>query len=316
MITGPVFSIHEISDKIKTQALQLGFDACGISKAENLGKETSRLAQWLHSGYHAEMKYMSFQSEKRSDPRKLVWDAKSVISVIMNYYPEKVQADPEAPRISKYAYGRDYHRVIRKKLKKLLDFINGEIGPVHGRYFVDSAPVLDRAWAAKSGLGWIGKNSNLISREYGSFIFIGELVVNLELDYDRPVKDFCGDCTRCIDACPTGAIVADRVIDSRKCISYHTIENKGEIPPEMKGKMANWVFGCDICQDVCPWNQDLAPHREPGFKPHPDLLKLTRDEWFEMDEERFNQLFTGTPVMRTKFKGLIRNLEFIMNEDN
>jgi len=201
--------------------------------------------------------------------------------------------------------------VMKKKLKKLLDFINEEVGPVHGRYFVDSAPVLDRAWAAKAGLGWIGKNSNLISREFGSFIFIGELVVDLKLDCDRPVKDYCGDCTRCIDACPTGAIVADRVIDSRKCISYHTIENKGEIPAEMKGNMENWVFGCDICQDVCPWNRNLTPHQEYAFNPHPDLLKLTRKEWFEMDEERFNRLFSGSPVMRTKFAGLKRNLKFL-----
>jgi len=306
-----MFTCQEISAKIKIHAIQLGFDACGIAKAESLGQDSFRLTQWLNAGHHGEMKYMSVHSEKRIDPRKLVEGAESVISVILNYYPEKVQSDPESPRISKYAYGRDYHSVIKKKLKKLLDFIRKEVGPVDGRYFVDSAPVLDRAWAAKAGLGWIGKNSNFISKEYGSFVFIGELVVDLKLACDSPVKDYCGDCTRCIDACPTGAIVADRVIDSRKCISYHTIENKGEISREMKGRMENWVFGCDICQDVCPWNRNLSPHREPGFNPHPDLLKLTRKEWFEMDQKRFQELFAGTPVMRSKYKGLRRNLEFL-----
>ncbi len=309
-------ALKEISANIKIHAIQLGFDGCGISKAESLEQDSFRLTQWLNAGHHGEMTYMSAHPEKRNDPRKLLEGAGSVISVILNYYPKEIQFDPFAPKISKYAYGRDYHWVMKKKLKKLLDFINEEMGPVNGRYFVDSAPVLDRAWAAKAGLGWIGKNSNLISKEYGSFVFIGELVVDLELACDHPVKDYCGDCTRCIDACPTGAIVADRVIDSRKCISYHTIENKGEIPPEMKGKMENWVFGCDICQDVCPWNQNLTPHREPGFNPHPDLLKLTREEWFEMDEEQFNRLFAGTPVMRTKYTGLKRNLEFLKKEDN
>ncbi len=306
----------ENSRRIKEEAACLGFTACGIAQASRLEDEASHLKKWLGTGFQGEMEYMNRYAGKRVDPTLLVQGAKSVISVIMNYFPERVQADHEAPRISKYAYGRDYHGVIKKRLKKLLNFINEEMGPVNGRYFVDSAPVLDRAWAAKAGLGWIGKNSNLISREFGSFIFIGELVVDLELGYDRPVKDYCGNCTRCIDACPTEAIVADRVIDSRKCISYHTIENKGEIPSEMKDHMENWVFGCDICQDVCPWNQDITPHREHAFNPHPDLLELTRKEWFEMDERRFNQLFEGTPVMRTKYEGLIRNLEFLRKEDN
>ncbi len=304
------------SRRIKEEAARLGFTACGIAQGSRLEDEATHLKKWLGTGFQGGMDYMNRYVEKRVDPTLLVEGAKSVISVILNYFPEEIQCDPLAPKISKYTYGKDYHRVMKKKLKKLLDFINEEMGPVNGRYFVDSAPVLDRAWAAKAGLGWIGKNSNLISKEYGSFVFIGELVVDLELACDHPVKDYCGDCTRCIDACPTGAIVADRVIDSRKCISYHTIENKREIPPEMKGKMENWVFGCDICQDVCPWNQNLTPHREPGFNPHPDLLKLTREEWFEMDEEQFNRLFAGTPVMRTKYTGLKRNLEFLKKEDN
>lgn len=303
----------ENNRRIKEEAVRLGFTACGISAASRLEDDAIHLKKWLASGFQGGMNYMNRYVEKRVDPTLLVEGARSVISVIMNYYPEKDQADPEAPRISKYAYGRDYHRVMKKKLKKLLEFIREEMGPVEGRYFVDSAPVLDRAWAARAGLGWIGKNSSLISREFGSFVFIGELVVDRELDYDRPVTGYCGDCTRCIDACPTGAIVADGVIDSRKCISYQTIENKGEIHPEMRGKMANWVFGCDICQDVCPWNQKVTPHREPAFNPHPDLLTLTRKEWYEMDEGQFNQLFAGTPVMRIKYRGLKRNLQFLQS---
>ena len=306
-----ISSYQEISEKIKKHALQLGFDGCGISKAEILEPDISFLKQWLKAGHHGEMKYMSAQPGKRGDPRKLVEGAESVISVILNYYPDKIQTDPEVPKISKYAYGKDYHKVMKTKLNKLLDFINKIAGPVNGRCFVDSAPVFDRAWAARSGLGWIGKNSNLISREFGSFVFIGELVVDLKLAYNHPVKDYCGNCTRCIDACPTGAIITDRVVDSRKCISYQTIENKRKIPDEMKGKMKNRVFGCDICQDVCPWNLKPAPHRTPGFNPHPDLLTLTAKEWFEMKEERFNEIFSGTPVMRAKYSGLKRNLDFL-----
>lgn len=309
-----MFTCQEISAKIKIHAIQLGFDACGISKAERLEQDALHLKHWLETGNHGEMKYMSAHPEKRSDPGKLVKGAKSVISVILNYFPEETQSDPEAPKASKYAYGRDYHKVMKKKLKNLLDFIDKNIEPVTGRCFVDSAPVLERTWAARSGLGWIGKNSCLISKQYGSFTFIGELIIDIELEYDTPVNDYCGSCTRCIDACPTGAIVADKVIDSKKCISYQTIENKGDISQDMKDKMENWIFGCDICQDVCPWNQKRMPHQEPEFNPHPDLLTLTRKEWFEMDEERFNILFSGTPVMRAKYSGLKRNLKFIQDK--
>ncbi|UCG28176.1 MAG: tRNA epoxyqueuosine(34) reductase QueG [Bacteroidales bacterium] len=302
---------REVSDKIKRHAMQLGFDACGISKADALEQDAFHLEQWLETGKHGEMKYMSAYPERRSDPRKLVEGAGSVISVIMNYYPEKIQSDPKVPRISKYAYGRDYHRVMKKKLLKLLEYIKENIGRVKGEVFVDSAPVLDRAWAAKAGLGWIGKNSNLISRKFGSFVFIGELVVDMILRYDHTVKDLCGDCTRCIEACPTGAIVTEKVIDARRCISYITIEHRGEIPSRMKGKMNNWIFGCDVCQDVCPWNRKRIPHGEPDFKPHPELLQMTGKEWFALDEKRFIDLFSGTPVMRAKYAGLKRNLEFL-----
>jgi epoxyqueuosine reductase len=302
---------EEISKKIKTHTLELGFDGCGISRAEKLDKETSLLQQWINAGYQADMKYMSVHYKKRIDIRELVPGAESVISVILNYNSLETGKVPEAPRISKYAWGRDYHKVMKKKLKTLLEYIDDTFGPVNGRYFVDSAPVLDRAWAARSGLGWIGKNTNLISRDFGSFIFIGELIIDKKLAYDQPINDYCGDCTKCIEACPTGAIVADKVIDSQKCISYQTIENKGDISAHMKGKMQNWIFGCDTCQDVCPWNQKGIQHRVPDFNPHPDLLSLSRKEWFELDDKRFNELFSGTPVMRAKYEGLKRNLEFL-----
>lgn len=301
----------EISEMIKNHALELGFDGCGISRAEKLEKDDHILRHWITNGYHAEMKYMTQNLEKRTNPTKLVPGAKSVISVILNYYSSDTSKDLNAPKVSKYAWGRDYHKVMKKKMKKLMSYINEEVGEINGRYFVDSAPVLDRAWAAKSGLGWIGKNANLITRRYGSFIFIGELVIDMKLTYDQPINDLCGECTRCIEACPTGAIVTDKVIDSQKCISYQTIENKEEITENMKGKMQNWIFGCDICQDVCPWNQKGILHREPEFNPHPDLLSLTLKEWFNLDEERFAEIFTSTPVMRAKYEGIRRNLEFL-----
>jgi epoxyqueuosine reductase len=307
-------TLRETSELIKIHAAQLGFDGCGISHVEKLEKDSMLLQQWLNAGYHAAMKYMSQHLEERSDPRKLVSGAKSVISVILNYYSSDSYKDPDAPKVSKYAWGRDYHKVMKKKLKDLLSYINEIIGPVNGRYFVDSAPVLDRAWAARSGLGWIGKNSNLISRKYGSFIFIGELIIDRKLIYDQAINDFCGECTKCIEACPTKAIVTHRVIDSQKCISYQTIENKADISPNMKGKMENWVFGCDICQDVCPWNMKSIQNLEPDFNPHPDLLSLTSEEWFSLNKNQFNELFSGTPVMRKKFEGIKRNLEFLKRE--
>jgi len=299
---------------IKKEAIRLGFKDCGISPAGRLDDDAIHLGDWLDKGFQGDMACMNNYFGKRTDPRELLPGAESVISVILNYFPTGEAIDPGIPKISKYAWGRDYHKVMKKKMKSLMEFMSATMGPVKGTCFVDSAPVLDKAWAAKSGLGWIGKNSILISRKFGSFVFIGELIVDMNLAYDLPVEDHCGDCTRCIDACPTEAIVADKIVDSRKCISYQTVENKKEIEEEMKGKMGNWIFGCDICQDVCPWNQKHMPHQEPEFNPHPDLLTLTRKEWFEMDEERFNILFSGTPVMRAKYSGLKRNLKFIQDK--
>jgi len=261
------------------------------------------------------MGYMENHFEKRVNPAKLVEDARSVISVILNYFPSKMQEDPEAPVISKYAYGKDYHGVIKRKLKDLLEYINTNIHAVKGRGFVDSAPVLDRAWAAKSGLGWIGKNSMLISPAKGSFFFIGSLIVDIELFYDRPIPDFCGDCTRCINACPTKAIVSPRIIDSGKCISYHTIENKGEIDVDLKGKFQNRAFGCDICQDVCPWNRKAIPHQVKEFEPLPRLLEMTRDEWHRLTSEQYNHLFSLSAVERAGFPNLQRNLTFISSRN-
>lgn len=296
---------------IKTEARRLGFEYCGISKAEFLEEEAPRLERWLNQGMHGQMSYMENYFDKRLDPRLLVDGARSVISLLLNYYPERTQSDPEAPRLSKYAYGKDYHFVIKEKLKELIHFINENIGEVNGRAFVDSAPVLDKAWAKRSGLGWIGKNSNLINKQSGSFFFIAELIVDLELEYDGQVKDYCGSCTRCIDACPTGAIVEPYVVDGSKCISYFTIELKENIPSEVKGKFENWVFGCDICQDVCPWNRFSKPHNEPAFEPSAGLLEMTRKEWEEITEEVFQKLFRESAVKRTKYKGLKRNLEFL-----
>lgn len=296
---------------VKAEAKRLGFQYCGISKAEFLEEEAPRLESWLKQNMNGKMSYMENYFDKRLDPRLLVDGARSVISLLLNYYPSKAQPDPSAPKISKYAYGKDYHFVIKEKLKELTHFINENIGEVSGRAFVDSAPVLDRAWAKRSGLGWIGKNSNLINKESGSFFFIAELIIDLELEYDGPVKDYCGTCTRCIDACPTDAIVAPYVVDGSKCISYFTIELKDNIPSDVKGKFDNWVFGCDICQDVCPWNRFSSPHSEPLFDPAPGLLDMTSKEWHEITEEVFQNLFRDSAVKRTKFKGLKRNLEFL-----
>ena len=259
---------------------------------------------------HGEMQYMENHFDKRLDPTKLVQDSKSVISLLLNYYPEKDQIQ-NTFKVSKYAYGTDYHFVIKDKLKQLLLFIQDNIGEVHGRAFVDSAPVLDKAWAAKSGLGWIGKHSNLLTQQVGSFYFIAELIVDLELDYDMPITDHCGECTACVDACPTKAIVEPYVVDGNKCISYFTIELKENIPTTFKGQFENWMFGCDICQDVCPWNRFSKPHREPIFNPHPELLSMTKKDWEEITEDVFKKLFKNSAVKRTKFSGLTRNIEFL-----
>ena len=295
---------------IKTEATRLGFMSCGISKAEFLEDEAPRLEQWLNENRNGEMGYMENHFDKRLDPTLLVPGAKSVVSLLLNYFPQETQRK-DSYKLSKYAYGRDYHFVIKDKLKQLLHFINEEIGEVGGRAFVDSAPVLDKAWAAKSGLGWIGKNSNLLSKKTGSFFFIAELIIDLELEYDTPVTDHCGSCTACIDACPTDAIYEPYKVDGSKCISYYTIELKDSIPESENGKFEDWMFGCDICQDVCPWNRFSKPHNEPLFDPHPDLLQMTKHDWEEITRETFNEIFRKSAVKRTKYDGLKRNINFL-----
>jgi epoxyqueuosine reductase len=295
---------------IKTEAKRLGFLSCGISKAQFLEEEAPRLEAWLNKNMHGEMGYMENHFDKRLDPTKLVEGSKSVISLLLNYFPAETQKE-DTYKISKYAYGTDYHFVIKDKLKQLLQFIQTEIGEVNGRAFVDSAPVLDKAWAAKSGLGWIGKHSNLLTQKVGSFYFIAELIVDLELEYDTPVTDHCGSCTACIDACPTQAIVQPYVVDGSKCISYATIELKDQIPSHFNNHMDDWMFGCDVCQDVCPWNRFSKAHREPLFNPHPELLSKTKKEWEEITKEVFNEIFKKSAVKRTKFEGLKRNIEFL-----
>jgi epoxyqueuosine reductase len=297
---------------IKNKSLELGFMYCGVSKAGFLEEEAHRLETWLNRSYHGKMSYMENHFDKRLDPRLLVPGAKSVVSLLLNYFPEEEQIDSEAPKISKYAYGEDYHTVIKDKLFELFAYIQDEIGEVGGRVFVDSAPVMDKAWAKKSGLGWVGKNSNLIHPKHGSFFFIAELIIDLELEPDGPIKDYCGTCTKCIDACPTEAIVEPYVVDGSKCISYLTIELKDQIiPSEFKGKMENWAFGCDICQDVCPWNRFSKPHSEPRLAPNEKLLGLKNNEWQELTADIFSELFKRSAVQRTKFEGLKRNLKFL-----
>jgi epoxyqueuosine reductase len=298
------------SELIKSEAKRLGFLSCGISKAEFLEEEAPRLEQWLLNNMHGEMQYMENHFDKRLDPRKLVDGSKSVISLLLNYYPQNGQIN-NSYKLSKYAYGQDYHHVIKSKLRQLQEFISEEIGEVNGRAFVDSAPVLDKAWAAKSGLGWIGKHSNLLTHQVGSFYFIAELIVDLELEYDTPVTDHCGSCTACIDACPTEAIVEPYVVDGSKCISYFTIELKNEIPNEFQGKFDDWIFGCDICQDVCPWNRFSRAHAEPLFNPHPQLLEMTKKDWEEITEDVFKKIFQKSAVKRAKYSGLKRNIEFL-----
>ncbi|WP_370029777.1 tRNA epoxyqueuosine(34) reductase QueG [Flavobacterium sp. 28YEA47A] len=295
---------------IKSEAQRLGFISCGISKAGFLEEEAPRLEAWLKNNAHGQMGYMENHFDKRLNPTLLVDDSKSVISLLLNYYPQETQI-ADSYKISKYAYGQDYHFVIKEKLKEFLFSIQENIGEVSGRAFVDSAPVLDKAWAAKSGLGWIGKNSNLLSKQVGSFFFIAELIVDLELEYDNAVTDHCGSCTKCIDACPTSAIIAPYVVDGSKCISYFTIELKDNIPQEMKGKFDDWAFGCDVCQDVCPWNRFSKPHNEPLFNPNPELLSLTKKDWEEITEETFRAVFKNSAVKRAKYDGLKRNIDFL-----
>lgn len=297
---------------VKSEAKRLGFGYCGISKAEFLEEEAPRLEQWLKNNMQGEMSYMSNHFDKRLDPRILVPGAKSVVSLLLNYFTEEKQSDQNAPKLSMYAYGEDYHTVIKSKLKEFLSTLEAQIGSsVGGRAFVDSAPVMDKAWAKKSGLGWIGKNSNLINKQSGSFFFIAELILDIELQPDNAVGDYCGTCTKCIDACPTDAIVSPYVVDGSKCISYFTIELKNAIPETEKGKFQNWMFGCDICQTVCPWNRFAAPHQEPSFAPKPELLSKSQKEWDEITEDVFQELFRKSAVTRTKFDGLKRNIAFL-----
>ena len=295
---------------IKQEAKRLGFMSCGISKAEFLEQEAPRLENWLKTNQHGEMHYMENHFDKRLDPTKLVEGSKSVVSLLLNYYPENPQTD-NTFKISKYAYGQDYHFVIKEKLKEFLVNIQDNIGEVNGRAFVDSAPVLDKAWAAKSGLGWIGKNSNLITKQVGSFYFIAELILDLELDYDNITTDHCGSCTACIDACPTQAIENPYIVNGSKCISYFTIELKEKIPSEMKGKFDDWIFGCDICQDVCPWNKFSKPHSEPLFNSNLSILEYSKKDWLEITDDIFSKNFKNSPIKRTKFLGLKRNIDFI-----
>ena len=297
---------------IKSAAAALGFDYCGIAKAQKLDEDAARLENWLSTGKHGSMKYMENYFDLRVDPAKLVPGAKSVITLLLNYYPSEQQRK-DVPQVSKYAYGKDYHEVIREKLKVFLQMIKETIGDVHGRGFADSAPVLEKTWAQKSGIGWVAKNGNLITKQQGSFFFIATLITDLELEYDDPfVKDYCGSCTRCIDACPTDAILDDKVIDGSKCISYFTIELKDMLIPEkMKGRFANKMFGCDICQDVCPWNKFSRPTKEAAFTPLPQILNFTTSDWEDLTEESFKIIFKESPLKRSKYAGIKRNLKFI-----
>ncbi|MBI5856659.1 MAG: tRNA epoxyqueuosine(34) reductase QueG [Sphingobacteriales bacterium] len=301
---------------IKETSASLGFDYCGIAKAEKLDDDARRLEQWLKKGMHGQMKYMENYFDLRVDPTRLVPGAKSVITLLKNYYPAE-HPSANASKISKYALGKDYHDVIKPQLTELLRLMKEVIGEVHGRGFVDSAPVLERTWAQKSGLGWVGKNGNLITRQSGSFYFIATLITDLELEPDDPfAKDYCGTCTKCIDTCPTDAILPGKIVDGSRCISYFTIELKEQlIPVEMKGKFDGWIFGCDVCQDICPWNRFSKAHGEPGFKPIPEILNLSANEWEQMTEESFKKIFKDSPLRRAKWKGIQRNLKFLKNSD-
>ena len=307
-----MIDFKERTQLIKHKAYDLGFSHVGVSKAGFLEKEARDLEKWLSKNHHGKMQYMENHFDLRTDPRKLVHNAKSVITILYNYYTPEKQEDPEAPKISKYAFGKDYHFVIKKKLKDLQYYITTNFGEVNMRGFIDSAPVMDKVWAKKSGLGWIGKHSNLVNKNKGSYFFIAEIILDLELDTDIPIKDYCGSCTRCVDACPTEAIVEPYVVDGSRCISYLTIELKDEvIPQEFSGKMDNWMFGCDVCQQVCPWNRLATPHKESLFDPPSDLLSLTKKEWHELDEQMYQNLFKKSALKRAKFKGIKRNIKFL-----
>ena len=302
-------SITKTTEIIKRKAGDLGFSSCGISKTRFLKEEEKKFEDWLNNGYQGSMNYLNKNFDKRLDPRKLVNGSKSIISLTYNYYPPKKLVKKNNFIISKYAYGKDYHRILKKKLRKLFFFIKENVGNVEGRVFVDSAPVHERAWAKLSGLGWIGKNSLLINKNMGSYFFIAEIISDLDLEYDSPVSDMCGKCTRCIDACPTDAITKAQVIDAQKCISYLTIENKKEIPKELQKNMNGYIFGCDICQEVCPWNKFSTPHNEESFLPNKEIKKHRKKDWIELTEETFNVIFKGSAVKRAKYSGLKRNIK-------
>jgi len=302
--------IAKRTQMLKQHAQALGFDFCGVARADFLEEEAPKLEQWLNQNMHGQMHYMANHFDKRLDPRKLVPGARSVVTFMLNYYPEHDLSKSTHYKIAKYAYGADYHHVIKKKLRDWVRFIQQEIGEVDGRVFVDSAPVMERTWAQKSGLGWIGKNSLLLNKQAGSFFFLAEFISDLELEPDGPVKDYCGSCTRCLDACPTDAIPQPYLVDGSKCISYLTIELKEQIPEAFAGKMENWVFGCDICQDVCPWNRFSSPHRTTAFQAHPELGNMRKKDWEELTEEVFRKLFKKSAVKRAKYEGLKRNIRF------
>lgn len=315
MFCCPIFMQLSNTHRIKEKAYELGFSFVGVSAARELTEEARHLEQWLNQGLHGKMSYMANHFDKRIDPRKLVEGAESVVSLLYNYHNPQEQEDAAAPKISQYAYGKDYHKIVKAKLRELMDFINEEIGEVSGRCFVDSAPVLERDWAKHSGLGWIGKNTLLINKNQGSYFFLAELIIDLPLDSDGPIKDYCGRCTRCIDACPTDAIAPEGYwMDGSKCISYFTIELKDELPKDMQGKFENWMFGCDICQQVCPWNRFSKRHQEPAFEPHPDLLSMSKQDWEEITEDVFRKVFQKSAVKRTKYAGLVRNIDFLKGE--
>lgn len=311
-------SKSELTAMIKNKAYELGFMLCGISKAEFMDQEARWLESWLNNGYNGEMAYLNNYFDLRTDPSKLVPDAKSVISLAYNYYNNTETLNSEEPKISMYAYGRDYHKVVKKKLVMLFDYIRSLAGDIDGRTFVDSAPVLEKSWASRSGLGWIGKHSMLIHPKKGSHFFLGEIILDLELLYDGPMRDYCGTCTRCIDACPTEAIPEEGYyINGSKCISYLTIELRNAIPESFENKMDGWAFGCDICQQVCPWNKFSSPHEDPDFFPKPDLLNLPKNTWSEITEAQFDKVFMGSPVKRTKYAGFKRNVQFLrLNKKN